>query len=193
MEKAHHIVIYKNTFKDCGINNPSVEGKAWNSADLSDVDSMGTKLDKYASDIWFIENLGYHNYGSFIALGDYNNTNSDIERVYIGRNEAYENRQSAIGVKRSTDVIISENHLHSSHFQQLGVPPGGIVIQYGPERVWALFNEIHDLDAGIRCSFKWRWTSRGRNLFSRKSNLRHRTRPLAQPTTMNQAMITQLL
>lgn len=69
---------------------------------------------------------------------------------YIGRNTAYANRQSPIGIKQSRGVIISENRLYNNRIvQSNATAQSGIVFQYGPERLWIINNRIYNSDVGI--------------------------------------------
>ncbi len=142
-ERIHHIVIYKNQIH-------SQEG--WDANPEIDLDNHGIKLSPYAEDVWVLENLAYNNGGSFIQVGDWNNPadNQKVRRFYIGRNTAYANRQSPIGLKQTSDVIISENHLFNNYAVQTNAAgQSGIVFQYGTGNVWIINNRIHSSNSGI--------------------------------------------
>ncbi len=142
-ERNYHIVIYNNQIhsQDGWDQNPDI-----------DLDNHGIKFGRYVEDVWILDNLAYNNGGSFIQVGDWNSpaNNQLARRYYIGRNTAYANRQSSIGIKQSSDVIISENHLYNNQsIQTNAAGQSGIVFQYGPERLWIINNQIHNSNAGI--------------------------------------------
>lgn len=144
-ERVHHIVIYNNKIhsQDGWDQNPDV-----------DLDNHGIKFGSYTEDVWVLDNVGYHNGGNFIQIGDWGDGSTEAlnrsRRFYVARNDLYANRQSPIGVKQATDVIISENVLHDNReIQSNAAGQSGIVFQYGPERVWILFNRIYNSNAGI--------------------------------------------
>jgi len=66
----------------------------------------------------------------------------------MGRNSnnGLANLQCFIGIKGSSDIIISENHVSGQGGYRTS---GALLFQYGPERVWFLFNTIHDINGGI--------------------------------------------
>ncbi len=142
-ERNHHIVIYNNQIH-------SQDG--WNQNPDIDLDNHGIKFGRYVEDVWVLDNLAYNNGGSFIQVGDWNNpANNEMARwYYIGRNTAYANRQSPIGIKQSSDVIISENHLYNNHaIQTNAAGQAGVVFQYGSDNLWIINNHIHNSNAGI--------------------------------------------
>ncbi len=142
-ERIHHVVIYDNRIH----SQPG-----WNASPELDLDNHGIKLSPYVEDVWVLDNTAYNNGGSFIQVGDWNwpADNQRVRRFYIGRNTVFANRQSAIGIKQASDIIISENHLYDNRLVQRGAAgQAGIVFQYGPDNVWILFNRIHDSDFAI--------------------------------------------
>ncbi len=142
-ERVHHIVIYQNQIH-------SQEG--WDANPEVDLDNHGIKISPYAEDVWVLDNVAYHNGGSFIQVGDFANPadNQKVRRFYIGRNTAYANRQSPIGIKQSSDVIISENVLYDNRVIQTNAgTQSGVVFQYGPEYLWIINNVIYDSNSGI--------------------------------------------
>ena len=73
---------------------------------------------------------------------------ASTHHIYVGRNKAYRNKQTGFWVKQAVDVIFSENEAfaHRPSGSSLGQCMG---LQYAPERVWFLFNHLHDCDYGI--------------------------------------------
>ncbi len=142
-QRNHHIVIYNNQIH-------SQDG--WNLNPDIDLDNHGMKFGPYVEDVWVLNNIAYNNGGSFIQIGDWNDPadNQKARRFYIGRNTSYSNRQSPIGIKQSTDIIISENILYNNvAIQSNAAGQAGIVYQYGPDNLWILNNHIYDSNAGV--------------------------------------------
>jgi hypothetical protein len=142
-ERVHHIVIYNNLIH-------SQDG--WDASPDIDFDNHGIKFGAWVEDVWVLHNTGYNNRGSFIQIGDWNNPadNSKTRRYYVGRNHLSANRQSPIGIKQATDIIVSENHLFNNQaIQTNAAGQSGVVYQYGPDNVWIINNHIHHSNAGI--------------------------------------------
>ncbi|ADR35798.1 choice-of-anchor Q domain-containing protein [Oceanithermus profundus] len=143
-EYIHDIVIYNNKIH-------SQEG--WNEG-TEDKDNHGIKFGPYTEDVWILDNVGYHNAGDFIQVGDWGDGSTEAlnraRRFYIGRNVAYANRQSALGIKQATDVIVSQNVFYDNKKIQSNVGgQAGIYFLYGPERIWLIYNRIYDSNSGI--------------------------------------------
>lgn len=134
-----HFIFYQSTVYDQG---------DWQA--ITDVDRHGVKV-YGGSDQWFIDSTFYHNQGDGIQVGDANNTASEIQRIYIGRNTVYENLQSCLWTKNATDVIFSQNTCYGIDYSN-GGDGQGIGGQYDPVRVWFLANKIYNTKAGIKMS-----------------------------------------
>ncbi len=142
-EKVEHIVIYNNKIH-------SQEG--WNEDASNDLDNHAIKFDTWVDLVWVIGNEGYHNGGSFIQVGN-KYAGNDLERnryYYIGGNKLYENRQSPIEIKQSSDIIVSSNTLfNNTRIQSNAAGQGGLYILYGPARIWVINNHIYASNFGI--------------------------------------------
>ncbi len=74
--------------------------------------------------------------------------------IYVGRNLIDHNRENAIDVKQSRDVILSENVMYG--YAPVTFPNGSgsdgtaVVVHGDPENVWILDNEIYNSQNGIR-------------------------------------------
>jgi len=116
-----------------------------------DIDRHGIKVLQGANGVWYVDSTFYHIQGDGIQVGDQNNAASEINKVYIGRNRAYENLQSCFWTKNATDVVMSENVC-----SDITLSPGGdgqgIGGQYDPKYVWFLSNTIYNTKAGIKVS-----------------------------------------
>ncbi len=117
-----------------------------------DEDHHAIAIGHHADHIWILDNLAYH------VSGDGTQVNAKkaylaptLHHVYIGRNQAYENKQTGFWTKQAEDVIFSQNRVWSMRPSDSseGV---GLGWQYGPERVWFLFNEVWDCENGIKSS-----------------------------------------
>jgi hypothetical protein len=93
----------------------------------------------------------YHNDGNGLiinALYDYRQ--SSTHHIYVGRNLAYENRQAGLWCKQADDVIFSQNVSRDHRRDIEGFSDGeGIGCQYGPNRIWIIFNYVYNCDGGI--------------------------------------------
>ncbi|MCC7462931.1 MAG: right-handed parallel beta-helix repeat-containing protein [Gammaproteobacteria bacterium] len=132
------VIFYKNVVSQSG---------NWQYSGGSDIDRHGIKVG--GSDIWIVDSQFFHIQGDGVQVGDQNNSASSINRIYIGRNLAYENLQFGFWVKNATDVIFSGNTVHSQTRNSAGGPGGGMGGQYDPQYVWFINNTIHDSNSGI--------------------------------------------
>jgi hypothetical protein len=112
-----------------------------------DIDRHGIKVG--GSDIWIVDSQFFHIQGDGVQIGDQNNAASAINRIYVGRNIAYENLQFGFWVKNATDVIFSENTAYNLTRTTASGPGGGLGGQYDPQYVWFINNTIHDSNGGI--------------------------------------------
>ena len=117
----------------------------------SDIDRHGIKVATGANGVWYVDSTYYHIQGDGIPVGDQNNSPSAINKVYIGRNRAYENLQSCFWTKNATDVVISENVCSDITFSP-GGDGQGMGGQYDPKYIWFLSNTIYNTKAGIKVS-----------------------------------------
>jgi hypothetical protein len=117
----------------------------------SDIDRHGIKVITGANGVWYVDSTFYHIQGDGIQVGDQNNAASAINKVYIGRNRAYENLQSCFWTKNATDVIMSENICSDITFSP-GGDGQGLGGQYDPKYVWFLSNTVYNTKAGIKVS-----------------------------------------
>ena len=132
------VIFYKNVVSQSG---------DWQYSGSSDIDRHGIKVG--GSDIWIVDSQFFHIQGDGVQVGDQNNAASAINRIYIGRNLAYENLQFGLWVKNATDVIFSENTAYNLTRTTASGPGGGLGGQYDPQYVWFINNTIHDSNGGI--------------------------------------------
>lgn len=138
---TNNIVVYANY-----VHNSELE---WDIPG-TDKDSAGLIGNTYLHHMWILDNEFCYNMGVGFGFGA--TANDLVHDLFMGRNIAHHNRESSIGMKQSTDVVISENalHSHTTSSIQAGNIGGGISVQYGPENVWLLANEIYNSEAGIK-------------------------------------------
>ncbi len=138
---GQNIVYYRNTISQMG---------DWQYTGTGDIDRHGIKVyGPVAADIWIVDSTFYHCHGDGVQVGDQNNTASQIQRVYLGRNTAYQNYQSGFWVKNAMDVVFSQNTVYNMTTASPYSPGVGLGGQYDPLYVWYLLNRIHDCKVGI--------------------------------------------
>lgn len=114
-----------------------------------DRDRLGIKVFEGAADVWIVDSVFYHCQSDGVQVGDATNASSQINRVYVGRNTAYENLQFGFWTKNATDVIFSENISYGHTRSTASGPGGGLGGQYDPKYVWYLNNTIYNNNTGI--------------------------------------------
>lgn len=121
-----------------------------------DTDAHGISAVRAAQSVWILENETARNAGDGINVNSYPYDSAGftaINKVYIGRNNSHDNKQTAVWTKQSQDVIVSQNELHHSVADPAGFSYGQCVgYQYGTQRAWYIYNNIHDCDVGIGIS-----------------------------------------
>lgn len=138
---CHNILIANNLIHDNG---------DWHAE--YDQDILGVAIQQRCRHIWVLDNDLYHNSsdGLQINAGSLQQMPT-THHVYVGRNLSHENKQTGLWTKQAVDVIFSQNHVHSH--RPIGTNPSawgaGMGFQYGPERVWFLYNRIHNCSFGI--------------------------------------------
>jgi hypothetical protein len=138
----HDLVIFNNDIHDSRSD--------WDVAGSTDIDAHGIKPHNYAYNLWIIKNRFYNLGGNAIQVGDQTSDQDTIHHIYIGDNEIYNTRQTGIGIKKASDVVITKNVIHDIHEIQTGNSTGGIAYQYAPRRIWIMFNTISNCDFGIK-------------------------------------------
>ncbi len=150
-EKVHHIIIYNNR-----IHNAD---DTWDESTGEDTDWSGFIVNcnygnqgSEAHHIWVLDNEIFHCKGGGINGGQSGNIDDEIHHIFIGRNHLYENRQSSIGIKVCSDVIISQNtiHDHKTSLIQSSNYGAGVALQYGTQNAWVIYNEIYNSEVGIK-------------------------------------------
>jgi hypothetical protein len=111
----------------------------------SDQDVHGLALHQ-GERIWVIDNELSGNSGDGVQV---NGSLAGLHHVYLGRNVAHHNKQTGLWTKEASDVVFSENTAYG-HRPSGSSPGAGLGGQYGPARVWFLYNRVYDNTTGIR-------------------------------------------
>jgi hypothetical protein len=141
---VHDIVFYDNTLYELGDFNAIEQGE--------DNDFTGIAISSNTNRIWVVDNIISRTTGSGIVV---NAAEPNLaHHIYIGRNILYNLFQSGIGLKECSDIIISQNTVYDilSRYDpsgQVGSPGKGFSYQYGPDRVWFIFNTTYHSPYGI--------------------------------------------
>jgi Right handed beta helix region len=105
--------------------------------------------------VWILDSELFHNSGDGVQInGNQNGGVEKLHHVFVGRNVAHHNKQTGFWTKQASDVIMSENTVYAHHPSDSS-PGAGLGGQYGPERVWFLYNRVYDSDVGIRMASDW--------------------------------------
>lgn len=136
-----HVVVLRCNIHDAG--NWLGEG---------DQDVHGVNVIAHCSYVWVLDSTMTHCSGDGVQINAEGNTNqSTLHHIYVGRNTAWENRQTGFWTKQADDVVFSQNTVHS--MRPIGARPfawgAGMGFQYAPERAWFIFNHIYNTCFGI--------------------------------------------
>jgi hypothetical protein len=138
---AEHIVFWNNYIHD----NGDVM------ADF-DEDHHGIALGHHASHVWILDNEMARNSGDGLQVNAKKAYLAEtLHHVWVGRNVTHENKQTGLWSKQATDVVFTQN-VSWGHRPSNSSGGAGIGFQYGPERLWIIFNEIYDCEVGVGSS-----------------------------------------
>jgi len=138
-DATSNIVVYNSHFHHCDDQDYPTD-----SADVHI-----TTVNSYCSNIWFLENEINDSSGSGTQIAASSSVYTSTHNIYYGKNTVYNTRQAGLAIKYGTDIVMSENTIHDigdTHWS----PSKGIGWQYGPLRLWILFNHIYNNRFGIR-------------------------------------------
>jgi len=132
-----HVLVMDNRIHD----NGDVEASY-------DQDVHGIAVGSHVEQLWVVDNELFRNSGDGIQINGHRGGEAVTHHIWVGRNVAWGNKQTGFWTKQASDVVFSENECrdHRPSNSSLGQCMG---FQYAPERVWFLFNRIHDCDFGI--------------------------------------------
>jgi Right handed beta helix region len=133
------IVVYDNVIRDNGDWQATV-----------DQDKHGIVVVKHTRDVWILENRIYRNSGDGVQINAHPTGNETYnQRVFVGGNVAYQNKQTGFWLKEGTDIIFSQNTAHTH--RPSGSSDGcGLGAQYAHRWVWFIFNHVYNSDCGIK-------------------------------------------
>ncbi len=162
----HHIAIRHSEVHNCG--GPAVQVSAWDNQTISNIvlydleihdngdwqsnvdqDYHGVGVGDYVNNLWVVDSTIYHNSGDGVQINaGSRSAEGTTHHIYVGRNEAFQNRQTGFWSKQGTDIVFSENvaHNHRPSNSSLGA---GMGCQYDPVRIWFINNTIFNCDFGI--------------------------------------------
>jgi hypothetical protein len=158
--RAEDSVLYNCVVRDSGL---------WTFDSGNDTDVHGLQLGRFISRLWILDSQFYHNQGDGIQCtgngSPSQNTATDVDHVYVGRNVFYENLQTGSWWKLGVDCIVSDNTFYN--FTDGGgsapVATGG---QYDfINRIWWLRNRIYDCSGGIRIAGDFNGNVPGRDIY----------------------------
>jgi hypothetical protein len=133
--KIEQIVLHGNAIHDNGVWDPNIA--------VGDQDTHGIVVNGGVSYLWVVDNEIYHNSGDGMQVNSYTD-----HHVYAGRNQSHDNKQAGFGTKTSQDIIYSQNMLYGGRYSSSS-QGAGLYVQYDPNRVWLLFNDVYDSELGI--------------------------------------------
>ncbi len=134
---AKEIVVYNNSVHDNGNSDSDVE---------TDVHGFTTYTG--SENIWVVDNEFYRNAGDGIQFC-HHCPEPVPHHVYIGRNVFHNDRENAVDLKESRDIIVTQNQMYG--YKPASASDGSaIIVHYNPERIWMIYNEIFDSQNGIR-------------------------------------------
>jgi hypothetical protein len=121
-------------------------------------DIHGVHVAAGAARIWILENHIHHNGGDSVQVNS-GPRGTMARYIYIGRNRMHDEGENAVDIKTAEDVFVSQNDMHG--FRPVIREPAGsdgaaIVVNNDnlangrDNRIWILFNRIHDSYRGIR-------------------------------------------
>jgi hypothetical protein len=136
---SQYVVIWDNNIHDNGDLNSTY-----------DQDVHGIAVGDHVSNLWVVDNKMSGNSGDGIQINGGPTFQATTHHIYVGRNEAFSNRQSGFWSKQAVDVIFSQNFCHD-HWPNgaSGTPGSCLGSQYAAENVWFIFNHIHHSEMGI--------------------------------------------
>ena len=143
-----NVVVYKNSFSELGNWQETID------QDFHGVNPNLWGRDATASehDVWVLDCDFYHVSGNGVQVNAGNWTNSYLylHHIYVGRNTFHAGRQAGFWSKQASDVIMSQNTVYDNYIGSQ--PIDGLGYQYGPTNLWIIFNEVWNVNFGVRQS-----------------------------------------
>lgn len=132
-------------------DNGNVDG--FRAAPSGDPDAGGLTFGR-CHHVWVLDSQFFHNMGTGLQLNAGNVSgstffNDQLHHIYVGRNNFTQNLQGGLFSKESEDVVFSENTSCGNYDRATGSPGKGIGWQYGPTRLWIIYNTVCENTYGI--------------------------------------------
>lgn len=122
-----------------------------NSQSPTEVDVHGMLVLPGAYGVWVVGNTSYSNGGDSIQVGQAQSTEPWAQGIFISGNVFHEDRENAIDIKKSRDVIVYANVGYG--YRETSSSAGEVIVTHdGAERVWILNNLIYGATRGIVAS-----------------------------------------
>ena len=137
----NNVVFWDNYIHDEGQMDPPTD---------DDQPCSVLNVGRYASHVWIVDNRCFNVAQSCVQIVPTNDGSAynDTHHIYVGRNESNRASKAAFWVKAASDVIFSQNIAHDTVEKSYN-PSTAFGLQYGPQRVWFLFNEAYNVTGGI--------------------------------------------
>ena len=130
-------VLYRNHIHHNGDSENPVE---------RDTHGVNVMPGTYAT--YVLENDIHHNGGDGIQVGSQSAVEPWARYVFIGGNRIYEDRENGIDIKKSRDVVVSQNTI-SGYTYTSSSAGEAIVTHDTPQRIWILNNSVLFSEQGI--------------------------------------------
>lgn len=147
-EATEHLVVADNIIRNHGSLAPE-----------DDEDAHCISINKPTFNTWILNNDISACSGSGIQVGQENPTTyeTDVVNTYIGGNHIHDNRQAGVGVKSSSDTVISSNDIHDQITRWEGGVEGSTVASPSKsvgwkgrfEGLWIINNEMYNNSYGV--------------------------------------------
>jgi hypothetical protein len=132
-----NIVVFANEIHSNGDKNSSTE-----------IDVHGLKPDTGVSNLWILDNHIHDNGGDSVQIGNATSSEPWAHHIYVGRNVLHDDRENAVDIKRSRDIIVSDNTMYN--YVESSSSGGEVTVTHNdPERVWFINNRIRNGGVGI--------------------------------------------
>jgi PKD repeat protein len=137
----HDFVFWDNNVHDEGQTNPATD---------EDQPCKAFNVGRYANHIWIVDNQCYNLAQNCVQIVPTNDgaASNDTHHIYVGRNVASKVGKAAFFAKASSDVIFSQNVAHDPVAKTYS-PAVCYGWQYGPQRIWFLYNEGYNCAYGV--------------------------------------------
>jgi|GEM_PF-3858422 len=136
---THDIVISDNVMQLFGDRSP----------DSDENDYHGIKASQYCTDVSILRNTIFAMAGDSVQIGDARMAEeARCRRIHIARNTFFFNRENAIDIKKSSDVLISQNVLYGFREPESDEAIA-VVIHDAADGVWIAENWIADSSLGV--------------------------------------------